>query len=111
MIKVSQVGGRQRNVTFHVRGMLVDGDLPLTPIELGDKTLKLTSLLWAVQEKLCLHLWWNSDDEILPIESRNSMRFDQALNAPAGWNGIVYLSSTNWTSPRKAFFLIMDFDK
>jgi hypothetical protein len=110
MIHVTQVGGRQRNVTFHVRGLLED-DLPLTPVDLGDKTLKITSLLWAIQEKMGLYLWWDSNNLLLPMESRNAMRFDQALNAPANWNGVIYLSSFGWAAPRKAFFLIMDFDK
>jgi hypothetical protein len=115
MLRISRVAGGQRNVTLHVTGVLTKGDLPLTPIDLGDQGLKLTSLVWLVQEKLGLCLWWDKETELLPMESRNSVRFDTSLKPPEGWDGKLWLSSFNFSFgpsvAKKVFFVVLDFDR
>jgi hypothetical protein len=110
-LKVKQVASGQRNVTYQVGAFLPDGNLPLTPVDihLGER-VKLTALLWIVQEKLAVDLWWAEGDLLLTMESRNSVRFDSAVAPPKGWDGRMFLSSIPDTGARRSFFLVMDFD-
>jgi hypothetical protein len=118
-MKVTKVQSGHRNVTLHVRDMLTR-PIMLEPIETGVKELKLTSLVWVIQEKMGLYLYWNkSNDLILPMESRNSLRFDTGIAAPSEWNGVLYLSTfgdidTGYDGrniKQRAFFLALDFDR
>lgn len=113
MIVVNRVAGsaNSKNYTIHVSGTLIDSDLPLTFIDLGEKQLKLASLVWVVQEKLGLYLGWNEGTQFLPIESRNAVRFDTSIRPPEKWDGRIWLSSFGFSRPKKVFFLTMDFDK
>lgn len=117
-LRVKQVAGSQKNLTLQIRGLVSKDyrDLSSFPVEEKfDRGLpKLSSALWVIQEKLCLYLWWNPEDLLLPMESRNSVRFDHALQPPEGWNGTMYLSASNWNKPDpmgKAFLLVLDFDR
>ena len=120
MIQVKQVIGGGRNVTLHITGMLTEGDLELTPIDLdpeknlrSDKSrAKLSSLVWVVQEKLTLYLLWNKnpDSLIMPMESRNSVRLDSSMAPPDHWIGTLWLGSSNWQPQGRAFFIALDFD-
>lgn len=112
-LKIEKLAGGQRNETYRIRGYVVGLDMKMTPIEMS-KGLKMTSALWIIQEKLCLHLWWSETDRLLPMESRNSVRFDQSIKPPEGWNGTMYLTSQNWDQPSsvgKAFLIVLDFDR
>jgi hypothetical protein len=113
-LKINQVAAGGRNVTYQIHGHAEKGELPPTPVQMS-KGLKLSSALWIVQEKLTLHLWWSEDDYLFPMESRNSARFDSCIKPPDEWNGIIYLSSSNWGVPPtpggKRFFVILDFDR
>lgn len=123
MLRISRVAGGQRNITLHVTGVL-KGELELTPIDLEDEELqgkfdvkqaKLASLVWVIQEKLGLRLWWNEETPLLPMESRNAARFDNPIQPPKGWDGKLWLSSYHFdTEPRadeKWFFFTLDFDR
>lgn len=114
MLNIDKVAGGQRNVTLHITGVIED-ELRLTPIDLVDKELKIKSLVWMVQEKLGLQLWWDEERMMLPMESRNAVRFDTGLKPPAGWNGKLYVSSFNFKLPpvhkTKSFFIVMDLDR
>lgn len=88
----------------------------------GWKGVRLDSLTWAIQEKMGFHLWWEDgfkeSDLILPLESRNSMRFDEGIPSPRvgdGWKRKIWLSSfkclTNDPELAKHFFILLDFDK
>jgi hypothetical protein len=112
MIRVNQIAGsaNSRNFTFQVTGVLTE-EMPLTPIDLGMANLRLASLVWIVQEKLGLYLWWDDNTDILPMESRNTVRFDASIPAPEKWDGRIWLSSFGFVKPKKTFFLVMDFDK
>jgi len=105
-----------KNVTVLVKGIL-DEEQRLTPILLTEKLsgqpkkMKLTDALWLVQEKMGIALWWKKDDLILPMESRNSIRLDRGWDSPADWQGIILLSSFNWSQYHKYFTLEVSFDK
>jgi hypothetical protein len=105
-----------KNVTVLVKGIL-DDELRLTPILLTEKLsgqpkkMKLTEALWLVQEKMGMALWWARDDLILPMESRNSIRLDRGWDSPKDWQGIIMLSSFNWSGHYKYFTLEIGFDK
>ena len=106
-----------RNVTLQIQGYLTEGDLPPTKIECPEVSLKLTSMVWLVQEKLGLYLRWNKDGYPIPLESRNSVRLDSPIASPADWDGKLWLESYNLIGvpgerpKRAAFFLTLDFDR
>lgn len=111
MIQISQKAGSQRNVTFHIHGSFSDVALKdqCTSIKLPQEKLKLTSLVWLIEEKMGLHLMKVPGEVWMPLESRNNLRFDQ---------GIIIEGNELWLDPfktettiRESFFLIMDFDK
>jgi hypothetical protein len=112
MIRVRQVAGGGKNVTFHVTGILT-GEMTFEEIAIDrdKKDVKLASLVWLIQEKLGLVLWWDKKTEVLPMESRNSVRFDTSLRPPEGWDGSIYLTSFGFAAPKKLFFLVLDFDR
>lgn len=124
-MKVELKDGK-KNLQVRVTG-IVSEDFPATPIleisklarpDAGWKGLRLDSALWAIQEKAGLTIWWEVDKGeaglILPMESRNAMRFDTGIESPRidkGWEGVVYLSSFHVKDEPKKFFLLLDFDK
>ena len=116
-LKLQKTSGGQKNVTYHVRGFVHGRDMEKTEFKIEHpeaSELKFSSALWIIQEKLTLYLWWAKDDLLLPMESRNSIRFDLAVKPPIGWNGTMCLSSLNWNAPNaigKAFYLVLDFDR
>jgi hypothetical protein len=112
-LKITQVAGGNRNATFQIRGFVSGENLNLAKIHVSEG-LKLSSALWIVQEKLTLHLLWGENDQLFPMESRNAARFDSVIKPPEGWNGTLYLSSSNWDQPTatgKSFFVLLDFDR
>jgi hypothetical protein len=102
--------------------MLSEGDLPLTPIDLdADKHLrpgsvgraKLETLVWVVQEKLVVHLFWKFgpiESFIMPLESRNSMKLEAGIAPPDEWDGQLWMQTENWAPPGKTFFIVLGFD-
>jgi hypothetical protein len=114
VISVKKVIGGRRNVTLHITGMLSEGDLPLTPIDLGPahevSRAKLSNLLWVVQEKLVVYLYWREPEVVMPLESRNFVKLDPAMPAPAEWDGRLFIDTYNFVGPQKIFFIALDFD-
>jgi len=114
MLKVTKAAGGQRNITIHISGV-IDEELPPTSIDIGDKGAKLASLVWLIQEKLGFHLMWSPKDPLLPMESRNSVRFDSPLRPPEDWDGKMWIESFNCGIPigieSQAFFITLDFDR
>jgi hypothetical protein len=117
MLRVSKVADGQKNFTLQITGVLRSEQKELLEIQLGDNSskLKLASLVWVVQEKLGLYLWWDKETPLIPMESRNSVRFDHALQPPEKWEGKMYVTSFNFEvgplTDRKWFFLVLDFDR
>jgi|SRR5580700_5274192 hypothetical protein len=114
MIRLKQVSGGRRNVTYQITGELGQ-ELAFGELDLKEKDIKLVSLLWVIQEKLGIILSWDKETPILPMESRNSVRLDVGLTPPEGWGGVIYLSSFNFSVPPTAswkhFFIVLDFDR
>lgn len=121
----------EKNFSVLIKGMTTE-DFPCVPIidlksfrppTSGWKGIRLDSAAWAIQEKLGLYLWWESERKetnlILPLESRNFMRFDEGIPSPrilesGGWGRRIFLSSFNTNIPplgTKSFFILLDFDK
>ncbi len=119
----------ERNASVQISGMLEEprsceysGLKEFNKAKTGDKAFKLcefknhglglTDILFLVQEKAGLYLWWDEGKSnlILPIESRGAFRFDSRVRCPDDWNGQIWASSFKVDEP-KAFFLAMGFDK
>lgn len=121
----------EKNFSVLIKGMTTDDFSPVPIIDLkgfrpptsGWKGIRLDSAVWAIQEKLGLYLWWEKGkketDLILPLESRNGMRFDEGIPSPrvtadGGWGKQIWLSSFNTNiapAGQKSFVLLLDFDK
>jgi hypothetical protein len=119
----------EKNFSVSVTGFTRDDfkRVPIIDIEKfkaptsGWKGVRLDSITWAIQEKMGMYLRWEDDDKetslILPLESRNSMRFDEGIPSPRineGWTKRIWLSGFNTNiapAGAKSFFLLLDFDK
>lgn len=102
------VASSQRNVTIRLSGF-IDNATPIV-IETKQAKLKLTAIAWLIEEKMGFHLSWDPSGVLMPLESRNAMRFDQAIPCPEGWQGSLWLKPFKVTPPM-AFFILLDFDK
>lgn len=115
MITSRVLADGNKNHTVLVTGAL-EADLlePAVVVTMPSPSLKLSSAIWLIQEKLGLILWWRGEELLFPMESRNSVRFDRSLDAPKDWDGRVLMTSfgfkSNAYSP-KHFTLLLDFDK
>jgi hypothetical protein len=119
----------EKNFSVMVKGFTRDDfkRVPVIDIEKfkpptsGWKGVRLDSIAWAIQEKMGMYLWWEDEDKesslILPLESRNGMRYDEGVPSPRikdGWTKRIWLSSFNTNiAPAgvKSFFILLDFDK
>jgi hypothetical protein len=112
-LKTKQVAGGGRNVTYQIRGIVTEGDFPLTEIKVG-KGLKLSSAVWVVQEKMGIQMWWIPTEPLLVMESRNSVRFETSLAPPEEWSGSLYINGFGFAGPpahMKLFTIVLDFDR
>jgi hypothetical protein len=107
---IEELAHSQRNYTIRVSGTVPE-EHTLIEVKTQQKKLKLTALAWLIEEKMGFVLSWEKDQVLLPMESRNSMRFDQAIPSPAIWTGSLWLRPFKVTLPEMAFFIILDFDK
>lgn len=103
------VASGERNVTFRLSGLINDA----APIEIVTKQtkLKLTGAIWLIEEKMGFHLGWDAESVLMPLESRNTMRFNQAIPCPKEWQGSLWLRPFKVTMACMAFFIVLDFDK
>ncbi len=100
----------QRNVTIRLSGLIGLNPKPIEVVTQHTK-LKLTALAWLIEEKMAFHLSWDQKSVLMPLESRNSMRFDQAIPCPEYWQGSLWLKPFKVSAPNMAFFIILDLDK
>lgn len=103
------VASSQRNVTFRLSGFIYNED----QFEIVTKQikLKLTAAAWLIEEKMGFYLGWDKESVMMPLESRNSMSFAQAIPSPASWKGSLWLRPFKVTQTGMAFFILLDFDK
>ena len=128
-MRVQTIKDGEKNLSIVIKGFC-KGDFPTTlALDIKDYKeppggwhgLRLDSAIWAIQEKMGLYLWWGDQDSekslILPMESRNGMRFDEGIPSPRlkdGWKGQILLSNFKFETvnmPFAAFFILLDFDK
>ncbi len=100
MIKGKWPQASGRNLTFQASGRLAPADaLKGQLFSISDlarpemKGLKIESVLFALQEKMGLLLWWDEacEDLILPLESRGFFQFclSNSLSKGLGRDGLV----------------------
>lgn len=120
------IGDSSKNCRVHVAGFIIkditDEDpaviLDLDKLKDCPQNLRLDSLWWLIEEKMGLRLWWKPGCLLLPLESRNNLRFDTPLSskdfAPPGWCRKLYLSSHDagsGTTKLKYFNIGLDMEK
>ena len=116
-LQVEVVSGGYKNVTLQIHGTFrqdapTDGDDAW--VDTHEKSLKLESAVWVVQEKLGINLKWTDEIPLIFMESRNSVRFDIGLHSPKDWDGRLKLEMNDGNSPKlnnKEFLIVLDFDK
>jgi hypothetical protein len=110
-IQISQRASGQRNVTFNVWGFTQPEAEPFE-IDLKVEGLKLSSLVWLIEEKMGIYLCKKRGEIWLPMESRNSIRFDHAL--PVGGVKLYldpFANQELGQMRNRSFFLVLDFDR
>lgn len=111
----------RKNVIIKVSGFLMEtlewtDVLTFEKLAEAPKKLKVQSVIYMIQEKMGLYLWWRLGEKIyspiFPLESRGKVDFDgmQGVNSPEGAVGIS-ISSFNQIEVPKAFLLMLDMDK
>lgn len=111
--KVKTTAAGSRNVSIQISGFVKADDEDIFELaNLEHRGLKVTSVVFLIQEKAGLFLWWDKDrnELILPLESRGAFRFDTGLKCPDDWDGKIWAESFK-VDEDKAFLLLLDFDK
>jgi hypothetical protein len=114
-MKIKFTADSPKNLTVQVTGILHE-DLPLTPLfnvkELAPpaRSIRIDSVLFLLQEKMGLLLWWSEGNLALPLESRGAFSFNSPLRPPEDWEGVMYVSSFKVDST-KHFYFTLDCEK
>ena len=103
-----------KNLILQVQGDLQDQANPWAEVLDLDKGPKVPSryvridgISWLIQEKGTIFLWWDKDNLILPMESRNKADFYHALDCPKkDWSRKLYISWTNCPTTKYFMFQI-----
>jgi|SRR6266851_1712453 len=114
MFKAKMTANGAHNVAVQISGGLpIEEEGMFTLFKFDYASLKLTSVLFLVQEKAGLYLWWGEENLILPAESRGAFKFEIGIKSPEGWDGTLWGSSfkTSDTDRAKGFLLLLDFDR
>ena len=86
-------------------------DLAMKP-----KSVRIDAVVFAIQEKMGVVLWWELDKErelILPLESRGRFNFEeiQGLHSPKEGVLGISMSTFEWKAPVKHFLIMLDLTK
>ena len=112
----------QKNVLILVTGEIPSTDSGLvkefTAVEFSKlagspKGLRLDTVIWLIEEKAGLQFWWAGEafeSFLLPMESRNHLRFDRPLDSPPGTTHVLIKPGKSESGPRM-FMLLLDFSK
>ena len=112
-VKIPQIG--RKNLTIQVAGRVEPGDDSIQQLfsiaglaspEMSG--LRIDSVLFALQEKAGLLLWWDRDgaDLILPLESRGAFSFSYPIHSPKGWDGMMYYSTFKVDEPKHLYLTL-----
>lgn len=109
-VKVPADGSK--NLVLQVVGVL-EKDLTRQVLYKSSRRLRLDSVLFAVQEKAGLLLWWGKDKLILPLESRGYFSFTCPVACPEDWDQQIWISSFRVGEPPtpKHFYFTLDCEK
>lgn len=111
--QVRKTADGSRNAAVEVSGFLrQEHEGKVFPfVKFEHHGLKLTGVLFLIQEKGGLYLWRDEAREnlIMPLESRGVFKFD-GIKGPDNWDGQIWASAFNCDAPR-AFLVILEFDK
>lgn len=119
-VSVKLTADGSKNATLLVQGRVVSDFARTELFDCSDlkpkpNGVRLDSVLWAIQEKMLVVLFWgpNEADLMLPLESRGNFRFDTGMSSPKmsdGWDGKIWYEGKLILEP-KYFLFTLDFDK
>lgn len=125
-ITTRTLGDSSKNCRVNVSGWVASDILDDKPVVVLDinklrdspKSMRIDSIWWLIEEKMGLRLWWKVGYFLLPMESRNSIRFDAPLLsrdfAPPEWDGKLWMSTHDVgsnTTKSKYFTFGLDMEK
>jgi hypothetical protein len=106
-----------KNLVLQVDGHLEDQADPWKEIfdfqslRVVPKTIHIVSAAWLVQEKGTIILWWDKDNLLFPMESRNKADFLHPIYSPkTKWSQKFYISWLN-CPVRKYFTFQINMDR
>lgn len=92
--------------------------LDLDKLKDSPKSIRIDAFWWLIEEKMGLRLWWCKGNLLIPMESRNSIRFDTPLAArdyvSDKWERKLYVSTHDVgsnTTKQKYFAFGLDMEK
>jgi len=114
-----------KNTTIQICGLVDSDDSPgiLEVLVFGNlmgapKGMKLEAMIFAIQEKMGLHLWWTMHDGsrryVITLESRGRFDFEalQGLQSPEGVKGLaVSIFGFEKTKGQMGLMILLDMDK
>lgn len=110
------LGSGERNLGLVVKGILEEDLVEPRPVLEWKETRppKIVSLLWVVQEKMGIHLWWSKTEPFLTMESRNGFSPVRQITPPEAWEGTIYMTAYGVKSNEylpKHFWFTIEIDK
>jgi hypothetical protein len=116
-IAVQTLADAGRNYTVRVVG-IVNGDLVPRQIITHNGRLRVARVVWLIQEKMGLTLWWGeercADNLMMVMESRNAVAYSPPLQPPESWAGQIWLRSFGYDRVPDLpahFTFTLDFDR
>ena len=119
IFKVNKVHGGGKNLVYVISGIVDKEDEYKAHCLISelDRTIKLASVAFLVQEKMGLQLWWDEalTEPMLPVESRGAFRFD-GVRPPLDWKCQIWMRPfkvciSEDDYPTKMFVMSLDFDR
>ncbi len=102
-----------KNLILQVHGCLQDEAKPwieildVDKLQVPNRRLRIDGASWLIQEKGTLFLWWDKDNLIFPMESRNKADFYHPLDCPKdNWSRKLYISWENCPTSKQFMFQI-----
>ena len=108
MFKVKFPADGDKHLTVQVAGVLREERMQI--LFESSRRLRIDSVLFLIQEKAGILLWWGKDDLVLPMESRGAFSFASPIVSPEDWDKKLWISAFNVVQP-KHFFFTLDCEK
>ena len=91
-IKVKFPADGGKNLTVQVTGV-IDKDLEFQVLFKAERRFRIDSVLFSLQEKMGVLLWWDEKNLILPLESRGYFSFVCPITPDDKWEKTLYIST------------------